>query len=59
MTQQQATKERLQVYKKVVILLRESSQQDCDAIVRILKGMDSLESACRLILEGPIVLPDR
>lgn len=59
MTQQQATKERLKVYKKVVVLLRESSQKDCDAIVRILKGMDSLEGACRFILEKSAVLPDR
>lgn len=59
MTQQQATKERLKLYKKVVVLLRESSQKDCDAIVRILKSMDSLQSACRFILEGSMVLPDR
>jgi len=59
MTQQQATKERLKCYKKVVVLLRESSQKDCDAIVRILKSMDSLESACSFILERPVVLSDR
>lgn len=59
MTQQQATKERLKIYKKVVVLLRESSHKDCDAIVRILKGTDSLESACRFILEGSVVLPSR
>jgi chorismate synthase len=52
MTQQQATKERLKSYKEVVALLRQSSQEDCDAIVRILKSKDSLEDACNVILEG-------
>lgn len=51
MTQQQATKERLKSYKEVVALIRQSSQEECDAIVRILKSRDSLEDACNLILE--------
>jgi hypothetical protein len=52
MTQQQATKERLKSYKEVIALIRQSSQEDCDTIVRILKSRDSLEDACNIILEG-------
>ncbi|KAI4755351.1 hypothetical protein E4T52_08296 [Aureobasidium sp. EXF-3400] len=58
-TQQQATKDRLKCYKEVVALIRKSSQKDSEAIVHILKSMDSLEDACRLILEGSALLPGR
>jgi hypothetical protein len=53
-TQQQATKERLKSYKEVVALLRQSSEKECEGIVRILQSRGSLEDACGVILEGGV-----
>jgi hypothetical protein len=44
-TQQQAIKNELDAYKRVLTLIRECSPADADALVRIIKDRDSLGHA--------------
>lgn len=44
-TQQQAVKNELDAYKRVLTLIRESNPTDADALVKIIKERDSLNDA--------------
>jgi hypothetical protein len=53
-TQQQAIKNELDAYKRVVTLLRDSSPANTEALLKIIKKSDSLGRAVRDIQETEV-----